>query len=97
MRTIPKQTPASQTKAQPTFNNQFPFVSILHRATGCGFTHDTDDDTKKETDKELDPQKPIFLFNLAASSRYFIKTWEECCQDFIQDHDDWVHHGSSCE
>ena len=42
--------------------------------------------------KNLDPQKPIFLLNLAAAEVVFIKTWEEFVKDFIQDHDDWVHH-----
>ncbi len=42
--------------------------------------------------KNLDRQKPIFLFNLAASKSYLSNTTEEFVKDFIQDHDDWVHH-----
>ena len=42
--------------------------------------------------KNLDPQKPIFLVQFSSVKVVFVKTWEEFVKDFIQNHDDWVHH-----
>ena len=55
-------------------------------------THDTDNDTKKETDEEFRSPETDLLIQFSCVKVVFVKTWEEFVKDFIQNHDDWVHH-----
>ncbi|CIV79149.1 Uncharacterised protein [Streptococcus pneumoniae] len=55
-------------------------------------SHNTDNDTKDETDEEFRSPETDFLVQFSSIKVIFIKAWEEFFKNLIQNHDNWVHH-----
>ena len=55
-------------------------------------THDTDDDTKKETDEEFRSPETDFLVKSSSVKVILVNPWEQYVKNLVEHHDNRVHH-----